>query len=119
MSGLFDEAVKAVTDGDADRLRSLLSTDPFLTEQRSASEHRAMLLHYVAANGVEDELQKSPPNAAEIARILLDAVADSYGGGRANTTLTLLVSSSHPHNAGVQTQLVKVLVDPGGERVRA
>ena len=30
--------------------------------------HRATLLHYVGANGVEAYRQKTPPNATEIAR---------------------------------------------------
>ena len=32
--------------------------------------HRATLLHYLAANGVEGLRQRSPANAAEIARLL-------------------------------------------------
>jgi len=74
----------------------------------------------VAANGVEDELQKSPKNAAEIARILIeagaevDALAETYGGGTNQTTLCLLVSSIHPATAGVQPALVQVLCDAGG-----
>ena len=79
----------------------------------------ATLLHYVAANGVEDFRQKSPPNAVAIATVLLDAdaevddLADTYGGGPAQTTLNLLVSSAHPANAGVQVALVDLLADRG------
>ena len=92
---------------------------PDLIKTRSRSSHRATLLHYVAANGVEDELQKSPENAAEIARILIeagaevDALAETYGGGTNQTTLCLLVSSIHPAAAGVQPALVQVLCDAG------
>ena len=59
-----------------------------------------------AANGVEDYRQKTPPNAIEIARALLeagaevDALAETYGGGRGQTTMNLLVSSAHPDIAG-------------------
>lgn len=68
--------------------------------------HRATLLHYVAANGVEGHRQRTPANAPDVARVLLesgaepDAVADMYGGQC--TTMVLLVSSSHPAEAGVQ-----------------
>ncbi len=92
---------------------------PDLVKARSESDHRATLLHYVAANGIENELQKSPKNAAEIARILIeagaevDALAETYGGGTNQTTLCLLVSSIHPAAAGVQPALVQVLCDAG------
>jgi ankyrin repeat protein len=76
------------------------------------------LLHYVAANGIEDALQRAVPNADEIARILLaagaevDATCDAYEG-RCPTTLALLVSSDHPARAGVSARLVHVLCDAG------
>ena len=49
----------------------------------------------MAANGIEPELQKSPPNPAEIARALLeagaeaDAAAATYRGGPNQTTMNL------------------------------
>lgn len=115
----FDDAVQAIITGDAEALRALLAAEPSLVTMRSSSEHHATLLHYVAANGVEDELQKSPSNAPEIAQILIDAgaevdaLAGTYGGGLSQTTLALLVSSSHPSEAGVQADLVKILCDAG------
>ena len=39
---------------------------------RSARIHRATLVYYLAANGVEDFRQRSPANAPEIARFLLE-----------------------------------------------
>ena len=65
--------------------------------------------------GVEEDYQKSPPNAASIARMLLeagaevDATCDAYGGGC--TTLDLLCSSRPPFAAGVQVDLVHALLD--------
>jgi ankyrin repeat protein len=120
----FESAVEAVINGDAATLQRLLQEHPNLVTARSTivtcydpPVHRATLLHYVAANGVEGYRQKSPPNAAEIARLLLDAgadadaLADMYGGEC--TTMSLLVSSSHPAEAGVQVALVDTLVDYG------
>ena len=43
----------------------------------------------------------------------MDAVADTYGGGKAQTTMNLLVSSTHPAEAGVQPALVETLLDFG------
>jgi ankyrin repeat protein len=120
----FEEAVEAVVNGDAPTLARLLEEDPALVRARSTRVncfdppvHRATLLHYLAANGVEGYRQRSPKNAVEIAKRLLDAGADpnalqdSYGGQ--NTTMAMLVSSTPPKDAGVQVPLIDVLVDYG------
>ena len=113
----FDKAVQAIIGGDATTLRQLLRGEPQLIRARSASAHECTLLHYIAANGVENELQKSPPNAVEIAHILLeagaevDATSEMYGGGY--TTMNGLVTSVWPYRAGVQEDLVEVLLDAG------
>jgi len=121
---LFESAVEAVVNGDLDALQSLLGQYPHLIRARSTRvccfdppRHRATLLHYVAANGVENNRQKTPKNAVEIARALLqagaepDSVAYLYGGEC--TTMSLLVSSSHPAGAGLQVALVDLLADFG------
>src|SRR5205807_2098987 len=79
----FEAAVEAVINGDEASLRRMLAEHPDLAQARSSRtccfdppEHRATLLHYVAANGVENYRQKTPPNAVEITRLLLDAGAD-------------------------------------------
>jgi ankyrin repeat protein len=120
----FESAVEAVVSGDRAALESALQRDPSLVRARSdrvccfdPPVHRATLLHYVAANGVEDHRQKTPPNAVEIARVLLeagaepDALARMYGTDC--TTMSMLVSSSHPAQAGVQVPLVELLLDFG------
>ncbi len=122
----FEAAVEAVVAGNAGELRALLAADSDLVHTRSIRVthfdppvHRAQLLHYVAANGVEGYRQRTPANAVEIATILLDAGADAnalaslYGGEC--TTLSLLVSSSHPAQAGLQIPLTKVLLDSGAK----
>lgn len=115
----FEAAADAVVHGDVATLERLLSTDPALVRARSERVHRATLLHYVAANGVEDFRQRTPPNAVTVARLLLergadvDALASSYGADRYQTTMNLLVSSTHPASAGVQSLLVETLLDFG------
>jgi hypothetical protein len=109
----FEAAVEAVITGDLPMLASSLAADPALVRARSTRVthfdppiHRATLLHYVAANGVEAHRQRTPANAVEVATALLragaevDALADLYGGRC--TTMNLLVSSAHPARAGVQ-----------------
>ncbi|WP_162271344.1 ankyrin repeat domain-containing protein [Luteitalea pratensis] len=120
----FERAVDWVIDGDVEALRAALVDDPALVHVRSTRvthfdppRHNATLLHYVAANGVEGYRQRTPANAIDVARVLLDAgavpdsVAQLYGGDC--TTMALLVSSSVPARAGVQVALVDVLVDYG------
>jgi ankyrin repeat protein len=121
---LFESAVEEVINGDLAGLRSLLQDHPDLVQARSGRRthfdpplHRATLLHYIAANGVEGYRQRTPVNAVAIAKLLLqsgadvDALADMYGVPC--TTMSLLVSSSHPAQAGVQVALVETLLDYG------
>jgi ankyrin repeat protein len=113
----FEKAADAVVTGDLDTLRAMLRANPDLVRARSARDHRATLVHYIAANGHEGWRQQTPANAVDIARLLLDAgaepdaLAHMYGGPA--TTMDMLVSSVHPHAAGVQVALVDILVDYG------
>lgn len=113
----FEAAVDAIVDGDLSALNRLLRENPDLVRVRSTREHRAPLLHYVAANGVEGWRQRMPKNAVEIATSLLDAdaevdaVAEMYGGEC--TTLGLVATSVHPERAGVQIALMTLLLDRG------
>ena len=117
----FEEAVRAIIRGDAQQLKLLLRQHPDVATMRSARHHRCVLLHYIAANGVENEHQIVPPNAVEIANILfaagadavVDATTDAYGGGPGSTPLVALVTSGHPHEAGVQDKLVEVFCRAG------
>ncbi len=120
----FESAIEAVVNGDLAALEALLRDHPELVHARSTRvthfdppSHRATLLHYVGANGIEGHRQRTPKNAVEITRALLqagaepDAVAYLYGGEC--TTMSLLVSSCHPAEAGLQVALVDTLVDFG------
>jgi ankyrin repeat protein len=115
----FEAAADAIIRGDSKTLKRLLRDDPQLVQARSTREHGATLLHYVSANGVEGYRQKTPANIVEITELLLttgadvDAEADVYGGG--STTLGLVATSVHPYRAGVQNQLMQVLLDHGAE----
>ncbi|HEX4750323.1 MAG TPA: ankyrin repeat domain-containing protein [Bryobacteraceae bacterium] len=112
----FELAAEAIVGGDAATLESLLREHPELVRARSTRVHRAALLHYVGANGLENYRQKSPKNAAEIAELLLsagaevDTVADIYGK---STTLGLVATSIHPKRAGVQIPVMELLLDYG------
>ncbi len=120
----FESAVQAAVDGDLAAVQGALRRDPALVRARSSRVckfdppvHRATLLHYVGANGVEAYRQKTPPNAVEVADALLkagaepDALADMYGAEC--TTMSMLASSSHPAEAGLQAPLVELLLDFG------
>jgi ankyrin repeat protein len=113
----FEAAADAIVEGKPATLKRLLRDDPKLVRARSLREHRATLLHYVSANGVENWRQKTPKNIVPIAEMLLnagaevDAEADVYGGGA--TTLGLVATSIHPCRAGVQIELMELLLAHG------
>lgn len=112
----FESAIDAVVAGDEAGLRQLLQTDPELTHARSSRTHHSTLLHYVGANGVESWRQRTPANAVAIAELLLasgaevDALAGMYDG---STTLGLVATSIHPLRAGVQNDLMDLLLKHG------
>jgi ankyrin repeat protein len=121
----FEAAVDAIVAGNMATLKTLLNNNPNLIRARSQritsrgepAVHGATLLHYISANGVEGFHQKSPPNAADIAKALLearaepDSVADMYGDKA--TTMSMLASSTPPFEAGTQVPLGEVLIDYG------
>ncbi len=115
----FEEAVDAVISGNIGSLKSLLEREPDLIRMRSSKGHRAMLIHYVAANGVEDERQRTPVNAVDVANVLIDAGAEIdatfLDGGSGTTPLVSLVTSFHPHKSGVAAELVRVFVNAGAK----
>src|SRR5688572_23208886 len=53
----FEEAADAIIAGDIPKLRAILREHPELVRERSTRAQHAPLLHYVAANGVEDYRQ--------------------------------------------------------------
>lgn len=113
----FELAAEAIIAGDLTTLAPLLRKHPELIHARSTREHRATLLHYVAANGVEGYRQKSPPNIVAIAKFLLDAGADvdataNVYGGHA-TALNLTATSVHPEHGGVMEPLLDLLLQRG------
>jgi ankyrin repeat protein len=113
----FEAAADAIVTGKTAILKRLLREDPELIRARSTREHRATLLHYVSANGVEGYRQKTPKNIVRIAKLLLDAgaeidaTAEVYGRGA--TALGLAATSVHPEHAGVQKALLQALLDHG------
>lgn len=117
MNATFEGAVEAIVAGDLTKLSELLAANSDLAKARSTRVHRATLLHYVSANGVEDERQRTPINAADIAKALITAGSDvdaTFLDGKSGTTpLVSLVTSVHPHNAGVTADLVKIFVEAG------
>src|SRR5262249_17462214 len=101
----FERCLDDVLAGDVEAVAESLQAYPDLVSMRSHWGHRATLLHYLAANGVEIYRQRVPGNAPDLARLLLvngadvNAKANMYGGERG--TLGMLLSSSHPAHAGV------------------
>ncbi len=105
----FEAAADAIVSGDIGTLQKLLRENPVLITARSHRTHHGSLLQYVAANGIEDFRQKTPANIVGIAKLLLDAGADVGG----SLILGLAATSVHPVRAGVQEQLLQLLLDYG------
>lgn len=118
---VFEDAADAVVNGDVETLRSLLAKYPELTLARSSRPHRCTLFHYLGANGIEGERQKTPANALEIIDILIEAGADpnalcyTYRGGPGETTLGLMTSSSHPRESGLTMAMTSAMIAAGAE----
>jgi hypothetical protein len=116
----FERAVEDLLAGNIPALVGSVERFQDLGVRRSHYGHRATLLHYIAANGVETYRQRVPRNAAKIARVLLErgadplATASMYGGNR--TTKGMLISSSHPAEAGVTQEVLAVLDGASGAR---
>jgi len=110
---LLERAVELLLRGDVSSLAAALASAPDITARRSHYGHGATLLHYLAANGVETYRQRVPRNAATLASLLLRgganplATAKMYGAE--HTTRALLISSSHPADAGVADEVLAVL----------
>src|SRR5260221_9505513 len=113
----FEAAADAIISGDVETLKRFVRENSELVRERSLREHRATLLHYTSANGVEGYRQKTPQNIADVADLLLksgsdvDAEADVYGGGC--TTLGLAATSVHPEVAGGEERALQILLDHG------
>lgn len=109
----FEYAVDYLLAGELELLTALMEAHPELIYQNSQYGHHATLLHYTASNGVELWRQKVPINLVAITQLLLAKGADSrakmqvYGG--AFDTLSLLVSSAHPAQAGVVKDMKALL----------
>jgi ankyrin repeat protein len=114
----FEEAADAVVDGDLAKLGALLDGEPRLVHARSLHDHRCTLLHYVAASGVEADRQRTPPNAAAVAELLLARGADPNAlalvyGAPGQPVLGLAITCGFPHQAGVMPALVRALAAGG------
>ena len=121
----FEQAADAIVAGDLVKLKGLLNQNPELIRMRSTREHRATLLHYVGANGVEGYRQKTPKNIVAIAQSLLQAGAEvdadldygqmlrRYPERKGSSTLGMVATSCHPAVAGVQIPLLELLVNHG------
>jgi hypothetical protein len=112
----FERAVDALVRGEHDPHAAVLAQPPALARARSRYGHRAPLLHYRAANGVEMRRQIVPADAPAPARLLLadgaDPAATAHACGGAHDVLALLRTSAHPRAAGVGAALERELTCP-------
>lgn len=115
---VFEHCVDCTVSGQLTRLEQLIDVYPEVVYARSPYPHRATLLHYLAADGVELRRQTSPYNARAIAELLIDAGADVNAeagqvAGSPLRPLTLLRSSPHALQAGTREAIAEVLLSYG------
>lgn len=109
----YENTVDALLAGKADLVAESVSMKPALLNQCSGYGHKATLLHYAVSNGVEIWRQQVPLNLPDMVLFLLEKGVDPnakmivYGG--AYTAAELLLSSLHPRNAGVFSELRNLL----------
>src|SRR6266542_4112468 len=117
----FDEAVAAMDEGDLERLRGLIMSDPALIHARTNLEPPyhyftgATLLHHVAGNPDRAPLPKS---VVEIAQLLLESGADVNAltlGPNGGTTMGLVITSRQASEANVSGPLMDLLLKHGAK----
>lgn len=107
----FESLVDRLLAGDLKAVKKALAKKPELIHQRSMFPHQSTLLHYTGSNGVEGYRQVVPSNLVDILDALLSSGADAsleahvYGGCTAEQ---LMITSKHPHDAGLAEELKKV-----------
>lgn len=119
LNPIFEKAVEMAIDGRLEELKLLMKANPELISERSRLGHKATLLHYISANGVEIHRQRIPENAEAIAGYLIglsdhpDVESSIYGGGPASTPLCLVISSGHLVDKNIQIPIMRLLLKHG------
>ncbi|HVS25194.1 MAG TPA: ankyrin repeat domain-containing protein [Gammaproteobacteria bacterium] len=113
----FREAVHLLDDGDVDGLRAHLRSHPDIVRRRVRFEGgnyfgEPALLEFVAENPIRHEAM--PPNAVDVARLILDAGAKE-DRRIVDSTLTLVCSGRVPRECGLQVPLANLLCDYGAD----
>ncbi len=130
VDSLFREAVSYIDAGQLDELQRLLETNPQLVRARLESPgnwlrdlvdgalegyfKQPYLLWFVAENPIRNE--KLPPNIEEITRAIIASAEREQVSGlqeQLDYTLGLVVTGRVPREAGLQLQLMDVLINAG------
>ena len=113
----FRRAVELLDSGDVEGLRAHLKTRPDLIHQRVVFEggnyfRNPALLEFIAENPVRHG--QLPPNIVEVARVILQAGAESDQAAL-NETLGLVSSGRVPRECQVQIPLIDLLCNFGAD----
>lgn len=113
----FLHAVELLDTGDANGLRAYLQAHPAVVRQRVNLEggnyfREPALIEFVAENPTRRG--RLPANAAEVARVILDA-GGKEDRASLDSALALVASSDVARESGVQRQLIDALCDAGAD----
>ena len=112
-NGNFEQVVNSMLEGDYERFKELLKSNPDLIFGKSKYGHEATLLHYMCSNGVEFWRQIVPFNLPKMMKLLLEsggnpiATMNVYNGHF--EPIELLTTGAHPYAAGIGKELEEVL----------
>ena len=106
---LFEQAVNVALQGDIATMQTLLDKDPTIISETSSFGHKASIIQYLAANGVEMWRQYVSQNVIEMLELLIEFGANPntenniFGG---STLRTLIETSEHSFKSGKTDEML-------------
>ncbi|MFT5570720.1 MAG: hypothetical protein ACI9RP_002777, partial [Cyclobacteriaceae bacterium] len=108
----FEAVVNIVLSGNLDKMKEAIIKYPEVINEKSQFGHKAGVIHYLAANGVEIWRQYLSANSVKMMELLMEAGADPdadnniYGG---STLRSLIETSDHTFKSGLMDQMLERL----------
>jgi hypothetical protein len=113
IDSIFEQAIDTMMDGKYDEFKVVLDQHPHLVHTQFAFGHRASLIHYIAANGVDTHRQIAPYNGKDLLALLLEKGASINAThniyGVTCSLANLMLSGYHPISIDTQKDLIDTI----------